>query len=314
MTDVPTIDLRAITKDSLELIDNACRDHGFFLLTGHGLEQNLENLSEQAKVFFSLPRETKLEAARTKDNPTGYYDRELTKQKRDQKEVFDYFATLGVARRTEMNWPRNQPVFKAVLTDYFSACDDLSARILQLLCDALGVDGDQLAGAFGRKATSSARLNHYPDHDPVANNERAGVAPLGNMALHHHTDPGALTLLFQDAVGGLQTHSNQHGWVDVPPVAGAIVVNIGDILQVWSNDLYKAALHRVLPVPDGKQRFSMPFFYQPRGSAIIAPLNINGPAKYSPFSWRDFIQGRIDDNYADSGAEDIQIDRYRIAS
>ena len=314
MTDVPTIDLLAITKDSLQLIDRACRDHGFFLLIGHSLDQKLEKLSEQAETFFALPRKTKLETARTQDNPTGYYDRELTKQKRDQKEVFDYFATLGTPRRTKMNWPSDQPVFKTVLTDYFAACEDLSARVLQLLCDALGVDRNQLADAFGHKATSSARLNHYPDHDPISGDDREGAAPLGDMALHHHTDPGALTLLHQDGVGGLQTYSSQHGWVDVPPVPGAIFVNIGDILQVWRNDFYKAALHRVLPVPDGKQRFSMPFFYQPRANAIIEPLAINGPAKYSAFSWRDFIQGRIDDNYADTGAEDIQIEQYRIAS
>ena len=134
------------------------------------------------------------------------------------------------------------------------------------------------------------------------------------MALGHHTDPGAITLLYQDAVGGLETYSQEKGWIPVPPQPGAIVVNVGDVMQVWSNGQYKAAIHRVVPVPAGKSRYSMPFFYQPGSKVVIEPIASLGPPKYRAFTWKEFIQGRIDDNYANIGEDDIQVDRYKIAS
>ena len=95
--------------------------------------------------------------------------------------------------------------------------------------------------------TSSMRLNFYPVSDPLSETERTQVNPLGDMALHHHTDPGSITLLLQDDTGGLQAFSRQHGWIDVPPVTSAFVVNLGDALQVQTNDIYRAAVHRGYP-------------------------------------------------------------------
>ena len=81
------------------------------------------------------------------------------------------------------------------------------------------------------------------------------------MALHHHSDAGALTVLLQDDVGGLQVETDA-GWVDVTPIDGALVVNCGDMVQIWSNDRYRAAVHRVRPMT-GKSRYSIPFLLQP---------------------------------------------------
>ena len=124
---------------------------------------------------------------------------------------------------------------------------------------------------FGAAHTSAARLNFYPAKDPVPAQERESVTPLGDMALHHHTDPGAITLLLQDNAGGLQALSRANGWIDVPPLDGAIVVNIGDILQVWTNDRCSAGVHRVVPVTNPSGRFSIPFFYQPKVDAVVEP-------------------------------------------
>ena len=135
------------------------------------------------------------------------------------------------------------------------------------------------------------------------------------MALHHHTDPGAITLLLQDDHGGLQTLSKTSGWIDVPPLANSIVVNVGDVLQVWTNDRCTAATHRVTPVHSEQGRYSTPFFYQPRYDATIEPWVAPGEtAHYRAFSWREFIRGRVTDNFSDYGEADIQIARYRIAS
>jgi isopenicillin N synthase-like dioxygenase len=134
------------------------------------------------------------------------------------------------------------------------------------------------------------------------------------MALHHHTDPGAITLLLQDDCGGLQARSRAHGWIDVPPLAGAIVVNVGDILQVWTNDRCTAGVHRVVPITAPQGRISIPFFYQPKVDAVVEPWLAGAETPhYRGFSWQEYIRGRVTDNYSDIGEEDIQIDRYKVA-
>jgi len=92
------------------------------------------------------------------------------------------------------------------------------------------------------------------------------------------------------------------------------VVNLGDSLQVWSNDQYKAAVHRVTPMRE-TDRYSIPFFLNPTFDAVIEPIPelCDGNPQYHPFTWREFGIGRANDNYADLGAEDIQISKYRVA-
>ncbi len=314
MPNVPTIDLANVDQAALDQIDQACRDHGFFLVVNHGLEGHLTNLQRAAEKFFAQPMAAKRKVMRSADNPMGYYDRELTKQKRDLKEVFDFYAPRTEGSFGRMPWPEDAPEFRDTLCAYFYASADLSKRLLRLLCKTLGLPEDALDAAFASAPTSTARLNHYPSSDHLEPEERTKVEPLGDLALGHHTDPGAITLLYQDDVGGLETLSDEKGWIPVPPKPGAIVVNIGDIVQVWSNGQYKAAVHRVVPVPAGKSRYSMPFFYQPGSKAVIEPLAAMGAPNYRAFTWKEFIQGRIDDNYANIGEDDIQVDRYRIAS
>jgi isopenicillin N synthase-like dioxygenase len=95
---------------------------------------------------------------------------------------------------------------------------------------------------------------------------------------------------------------------------GAIVVNIGDVLQVWTNDRCIAGVHRVVPITSPRGRFSIPFFYQPRVDAIVEPwLAAEEAPRYRAFSWQEYIRGRVTDNYSDIGEEDIQIDRYKVA-
>lgn len=311
MKHIPTIDLNNINDESLAAMDTACRDHGFFLLTGHGIDELLVRVKQQAEVFFKLPLEEKRRVMRAHDNPMGYYDRELTKQKRDLKEVFDFYARDDENREQKMPWPDNLPAFKATLREYFLANIALSKRVLHLVARSLGIAENSFDSGFDFRPTSTARLNYYPSEDPLADDE-TNIPALGDMALHHHTDQGAVTLLFQDNIGGLQAHSPEDGWIDVPPLANALVVNMGDIVQVWSNGQYKAALHRVTPVPKGQSRYSLPFFYQPNFETAIEPHPELGSPVYRKFQWEEFIRGRINDNYADLGEDDIQIERFRI--
>jgi isopenicillin N synthase-like dioxygenase len=198
------------------------------------------------------------------------------------------------------------------MSEYYEAMSGLAGQVLSLLHRSLGVAEDE--AQQGDPDTSNVRLNNYPVADPLDEGEREHANALGDMALHHHTDPGLITLLVQDQTGGLQTLSSVDGWIDVPPLEGSIIVNLGDALQAWSNDQYRAAVHRVLPMRD-QPRMSTPYFYNPPADAVIQPhpALAAGEPHYRAFSWREFIQARVDDNYADLGEEDIQVARYRLA-
>ncbi|MEM7219380.1 MAG: 2OG-Fe(II) oxygenase family protein [Pseudomonadota bacterium] len=313
MSAVPTIDFARAATDAGELarLDAACADHGFFLLANHGLDAEIEAMWEQSAAFFAAPMAQKRRVARSADSPLGYYDRELTKRKRDQKEVFDFSPPRNPDQDIN-RWPADRPAFKACLLEFTAAAGNLAAEVLELVYRALT---ENTAGLpRGNHRRSNIRLNYYPVSDPLTAGERAAVTALGDMALHHHTDPGILTLLVQDGVGGLQTESRSSGWIDVPPVPGTIVVNLGDAMQVWTNDRYRAAVHRVLPM-GGRARYSTPYFYNPQPDAVLEPLPplmAGAEPEFRSFTWREFIQARIDDNYADLGADDTQIDNFRI--
>lgn len=325
MENIPTIDFAEYQRGGFDAIDQpalveACEDHGFFLLTNHGLENVVTNTFAASSEFFAMAREMKTAVYRDESNPLGYYDRELTKQKRDQKEVFDFKAGGHISKNPERHtrWPDQPQSFRPALTDFFQSFAQLSAATMSMVLAALGMSEAEvlqtMEKGFGDLHTSAARLNYYPSADPVPDAERTDLTGLGDMALHHHTDPGAITLLLQDNHGGLQALSKKDGWIDVPPVDGAIVVNIGDVLQVWTNDRCTAGVHRVLPVHSEQGRYSVPFFYQPAVKAIIEPwVGGQDAALYRAFSWQEYIRGRVTDNYSDIGEDDIQIERYRVA-
>jgi isopenicillin N synthase-like dioxygenase len=310
MDRVPVIDMQTSgNQAALQDLDSACRDHGFFLLAGHGADQIIADMWQQATEFFASPRQELLKIERTADSPMGYYDKELTKRKRDLKQVFD-FARPAADEALHNRWPEHLPAFSQGMSDYYEAMSTLAEAVMTLLHKALGVPEGELRGDAD---TSNVRLNYYPVEDPLDAQERDKTTGLGDMALHHHTDPGLVTLLVQDDTGGLQTLSAAHGWIDVPPRKGTIIVNLGDSVQAWSNDNYRAAVHRVIPMRQ-RARMSTPYFYHPARDAIIAPHPdiAAGKPLYTPFSWKEFIQNRVDDNFADLGEEDTQISKYRI--
>ncbi|MGB3734728.1 MAG: 2OG-Fe(II) oxygenase family protein [Ilumatobacter sp.] len=312
---VPVIDVSRSLDGQLDALDAACRDHGFFLIAGHGLDTIVEATWAAARNFFDGDRDIKVGVQRDGDNPLGWYDRELTKRKRDHKEVFD-FTDPGFASADRNNrWPSAPDGFRATLADFYDAFSDLSTTAVEIVHRALGLDpGDGLRFA-GDRANSSVRLNRYPVGDPVPERERIELIELGDNALGHHTDPGVVTLLLQDQTGGLQTQARSGEWIDVDPVPGTVVVNLADSVQVWTNDRYRAAVHRVVPMTRS-DRMSIPYFLHPARDAVIAPLDelIDGDARYRPFEWRAYMRARTDDNYTDLGSDDTQISDYLVGS
>ncbi len=313
-------------SEVVEAVADASARFGFFQVVNHGLAPELlDSVWVATRTFFARPQAEKRRLQRSKTNARGFYDRELTKNRRDLKEVLD----IGQIPCPELgdDHPANaQPVdgqnqwpaidgFRDTMVSYLSACEELSLFLLSAFCLGLGEPARALHSGFAPGHTSFLRLNHYPLDDQLNPAEAAQTTPLGDMALHHHSDAGALTVLAQDEVGGLQVAhpDGPSGWVDVAPVPGALVINTGDMMQVWSNDRYRAALHRVLPRTD-RVRFSLPYFFNPSYDTTYAPLASSVGAgdqpHYRPITWGDFRQARADGDFADYGTE-IQISDYQ---
>jgi isopenicillin N synthase-like dioxygenase len=311
---VPVVDISNPGATSLAALDKACRDHGFFLLEGHGLDAVIAETFAAARQFFDADRVVKNDVRRDAQNPLGYNDRELTKRRRDHKEVFDLVDPTEGRAKHYNRWPKGLPGFMEAIERHYNACSDLAHRTTELVFEALGLPEQGRSTHRGDRTTSNLRLNHYTMGDPVPETDRESLADLGDVALGQHTDLGLLTLLIQDDVGGLQAESPEHGWIDVEPRPGTIVVNLADCMQVWTNDQYKAAVHRVLPMTVST-RMSIPYFLNPARDAMIQPISglVSDAPLYRPFPFREFIDARGADNYADAGTPDAQISDFRVS-
>jgi hypothetical protein len=206
---VPTIDIGDPSGADLAALDRAARDHGFFLLAGHGLDAVIERTWDITRQFFACDETVKGPIRRIPGRGLGYYDRELTKRRRDNKEVFDYIdPRVGDAR--ELNqWPTAPDGFHTQLVEFFDEFAALAQRTIGVLANALGDPAtfdDELTIS---RTSSTVRLNHYPVDDPVPVAERDGLAPLGETALGYHTDTGVLTL----------APARRHRWI-AGPISG----------------------------------------------------------------------------------------------
>ena len=209
------------------------------------------------------------------------------KNQRDKKEIFDIGPEVDAGALSEIPSPvqrrgtANRPLKPRCAR--FNICEKLSRTMVEAICLSLGLPRDRLANSFAPTHTSFLRLNYYPVEDPLSDlPEEAGDG--ADLGIHHHSDAGAVTILIQDSVGGLQVFKDGY-WYDVEPVEGAFVVNIGDMVQVWSNDSYRAALHRVQAM-SLTDRYSFPFFYNPAYGAIIEPLeSATSPNLYTGIDW-----------------------------
>ena len=331
MQHVPVIDFQAISQSELNVAENskldmACRSSGFFYLENHGIEKStLDAVWSATQWFFALPLEQKLMVERSEHNARGFYNQELTKNIRDIKEVFDFghkpmsnLADNHPENQTHdgwNQWPEGDMAgsFRTVLWDYYESCHSIALKLLQTICTNLGSSPDTLTADFDPIHSSFIRLNYYPLDDPLSNDDASPASKPGRLGIQHHTDAGALTLLLQDEIGGLEVPQDGR-WIQVEPKPGTLVINIGDIVQVWSNDQYRAALHRVA-VSTSAERYSLPYFFNPAYSASYAPLESlldhANSANYHPINWGDFRKERQHGDYGDYGSE-IQIADFKV--
>ena len=277
--------------DERQLLDQACRTHGFFALGNHGIDTKLqEQFSAEMQRYFARPVEEKLAQERTENNPFGFYNKELTKNRMDQKEIFDVSLVEATL------WPDDE-AFNQICSAWSAACHNVALKLLDSIFTCLEVSPEQ--DCFARHS-SFLRLNYYPQQAQTSDDV---------FGVSHHTDAGALTLLLQEQVASLQFEIDGN-WHTVPASPNHLLVNLGDMLQVWSNDAYRAPLHRVL-TNSKSDRYSAPYFLNPDYAANVTPLIGESP-RYRTINWQEFRSGRAAGDYADIGTE-VQISHYRIA-
>jgi isopenicillin N synthase-like dioxygenase len=287
---VPYVPILDISRDPSLVgaeLDEVCRTVGFFQITGHGIEDDVAGLAwTMATRFFDLPLDDKLSVVRpTADYPYGYIPlagESLSQSMAgaappDLKEVFNIgpvtppthvLSDPDEASVYSANlWPAALPELEEAWTAYYNALRDLGNRLMSLFARGLGLPPGFFAGKLGQ-CPNALRAINYPARDnvPLPGQLRAGA----------HTDYGTLTILRQDAVGGLEVLGLHGNWVGVEPVPGAFVINIGDLMARWTNDRWQSTLHRVVdpadPAASRARRQSMPYFQNANWSAEISCL------------------------------------------
>ena len=279
---VPTIDLAAPDAEVAAQICTACREVGFFALVGHGISRGQRDAVFAASArFFALPREEKM-ALHTSTNshnrgwtPMGEQTFRRDKQTQgDTKEGFyigrdisDSHPLAGTPLHGPNIWPREEllPGWRATMEAYFQVAGNLALRLTRLLALSLGLPAHALDDKFDQPI-QVLRLLHYDAVPSALDDSGCGVFACGE-----HTDWGVLTLLLTDENPGLQILLKSGEWVDIAPQPDALIVNLGDMLERWTNGIYRSTPHRVLNV-NGDERYSVPFFLEPNFHAVIECL------------------------------------------
>jgi isopenicillin N synthase-like dioxygenase len=282
MAEVPVIDVAplvtgvgdvdAVARD----IDAACRQAGFFSIVGHGVDADLQRrLDGLSRQFFALPEAEKAEIAMARGGRAwrGWFPvgGELTSGVPDLKEGIYFGAELGpdhlrVAAGTPLHGANLFPARPAALRDVVLAYIAELTRVGQAVLAGIALGLDLPRSWFVDHLTTDPvvlfRVFRYPSSE--RQDERWGVG--------EHTDYGLITLLGQDANGGLQVRSDA-GWLDLAPVPDAFVCNIGDMLERLTGGRYRSTPHRVRNA-SGAERLSFPFFLDPSWDAKVDRLPI----------------------------------------
>jgi isopenicillin N synthase-like dioxygenase len=278
-TQIPLVDLGPLRDGSTEsraaVADNiceACETVGFLYVVNHGIPGALTtDLFSVAKAFFALSSAEKLQLRLGATTGfRGYLPSGIDggTSAGNRKEAFQILrenageqpkGPVPLLNKPNL-WPSSLPAFRETILTYYAAVEKLSITLLSLFEIGLGVPPMTFSSHFGRPL-SMLRLLHYPPQPPM---EKA----IGSQP---HTDTGALTILAQDDAGGLEAVNDLGEWTQVKPIEGSLVVNLGELMKLWSDGRFSATPHRVINT-SGKDRLSIPFFANPNFDTVISPV------------------------------------------
>jgi isopenicillin N synthase-like dioxygenase len=255
-------------------VQAACRDYGFFYVTGHGVPAGLiAELAEASAEFFALPVSEKTRIAMERGGRAwrGYFPvgGELTSGVPDLKEGLYFGAELpgddprvlaGLPLHGRNLFPAQVPRLKELVLAYMAELTRVGQCVLAGVALSLGLDAGYFADGYTADPTVLFRIFSYPPSPPDA----------ASWGVGEHTDYGLLTLLAQDDSGGLQV-ATPDGWMDAPPLPGTFVCNIGDMLDRLTGGWYRSTPHRVRNL-SGRARLSFPFFLDPGFADEVPPL------------------------------------------
>ncbi|HLI29069.1 MAG TPA: 2-oxoglutarate and iron-dependent oxygenase domain-containing protein [Chloroflexota bacterium] len=295
---IPVIDLGACARGetpACTALGEALEQHGFFYLRHHGVPvEVLQGVFAAARTFFALPPAAK-EAVRWQSAATNRGYGGLTSQALDTTRLWDLKEIFQAGPEhpdaPPNRWPPELPALRAAVLAFYDAARAAGDRLLAAMARALGLPAAYFAPHFARPL-STVRLLHYP---PLA-----GAPPPGQLRAGAHTDFGALTLLFNDAAGGLEIQLADGTWLPVPPRPEAAIVNTGDLLERWTNGRFRSSPHRVA-VPSGpaaaRARYSVVLFHSPSADTVVAPLptcqSATRPPRYPPVRAGDHLLARL---------------------
>ncbi|KIW52346.1 hypothetical protein PV05_07988 [Exophiala xenobiotica] len=322
---IPIVDLRSFSspdsttedrRTAAEELVKACREVGFVYIQNHGVPQEeLNRAFEVSKKFYDLPTEAKLKAP----HPPGWAvhrgyswpglekvsnvlsktdDEESVKQLRETQDFKESYEVGSENNPNQPNvWPPDDvmPEWRPFMTSFYWTCFEAAKRILRALALGIGLEEDHLL-RYHSGDYNQLRLLHYP---PVPAQAIEG----GKLArMPAHTDWSTMTMLFQDDCGGLQVEDPKRpgDFIDVAPIPGTLVMNVGDLLMRWSNDYLKSTLHRVQLPPRQdrfsgdermtRARYSIPYFITTDPDRLIECLRFDDehPPKYDPITQREY--------------------------
>ncbi len=303
---IPIIDLSGLFEDDTALqtiaseISTACIEIGFFYIINHGISASLcRDVFQQAYDFFNLPDFEKEKINIQKSRyMRGYFGHGADKSDGivgDIKEGFDMAADLPFDNEYVKAkipfygpnvWPEKPPGFRNVLSEYHAAMLNLGLALLRAFATSLQMPKNYFEDKFVCPM-AQIRMLRYPPQPYM--DKRA-------MGAGEHTDFGWITMIAQDEHLGLQVLGRDNRWIDIHPLPHSFVVNSGDLMTRWTNDLYTATFHRVINLND-IDRYSVAFFMDPDYFAEVSCLptcvSENNPERYSPIVVGDYMNRRF---------------------
>ncbi|CAN7654993.1 isopenicillin N synthase family dioxygenase [Pararhizobium sp. LjRoot238] len=254
-------------------------DHGFFYLTGHGVDPKLiADVVATAKRFFALPLEQKIEIEMVKSPHFRGYNRaglERTRGEQDWREQLDV-NTEGTAVAISPDtpawhrllgpnqWPSALPELKPLLLAYQAEVTRIGIDVLKAIAVALGQNEDVFAPIYEPQPSQLLKIIRYPGRDVAETDQGVGA----------HKDGGFVTVLLQDVTPGLRVRTEEGVWIEAPPVPGTFIINTGELLELATNGFVRADVHDVVAPPAGAERFSVAFFLGARYDASIPVIEL----------------------------------------